>query len=80
MMYEGLLLILLKKTCALSSVVERWFPKPNVEGSNPSGRVIIKINLLMLFFLFIFINNYIIFINLNLIFLLFMTELFTLKH
>ena len=26
----------------LSSVVERWFPKPNVVGSTPTGRVITR--------------------------------------
>ena len=25
-------------TCALSSAVERWSPKPNVVGSIPTGR------------------------------------------
>ena len=43
----------MKKEASLVQLVERWSPKPNVEGSSPSGRVymlkIINFNTFLVF-------------------------------
>ena len=36
-------MILIKSIASLVQLVERWSPKPNVEGSSPSGRAYIHI-------------------------------------